>query len=257
MFSYRQRAPLSFFVIIFIISTLASVTIAQDAPPPPPGFEPNVRLREVDAFQFVTDNALVENIVAQDMVYMDTIEYSETIINGTAVAGNLNVNDVVIIDPEGRHEFAVVTGLTAVVGSTRCPVNNLISTGHAATITLYGNHKAGTGDVIVRIDDYYQTPDSRNERVSNAYAIDFVVEEVQPGNAGILATGTILNGTLETGARLALRDLNGEILQEVSIDAITVNNVPAEIASATEKVTLQLPGIDREMIGRCSRISSP
>lgn len=257
MFSSRHRVMQSFIIAIVLISTLVSVTGAQDAPPPPPGFEPNVRLREVDAFQFVTDSALVETIVAQDMVYMDTIEYAETMINGTAVAGNLNVDDVVIIDPEGRHEFAVVTGLTAVVGSTRCPVNNLISTGHAATITLYGNHKASAGDVIVRIDDYYQTPDSRTETVSNASAVDFVVEEAQPGNGGMLATGTILTGTLEAGTKLALRNLKGEITHDVTIDAITVNNAPVEVASATQKVTLQLPGINREVIGRCSRITSP
>lgn len=217
--------------------------------------QPNLRIRTADTFRFEVSEATTEYIVAQDMTFNSTIEMYVTRINGMPFAGALHIGDMIIIDPDGRREYALVTGLNAGLGNTRCPVNGMVASGKTAAIELYGEYKVSAGDVIVRLDEYYKDPRPATAESPNQRTFDFVVEEANPAGNGIMsATGTVLAGSIATGDQITVIDMDGNTLARTNISDITNGGVAVTTANFGERVTLTIPGLNRETFGRCARV---
>jgi GTPase len=170
---------------------------------------------------------------------------------GVVESGTLRPGDVVYIDPDGRKVFGYVQSIQ----TGPCPVRKT-SAGTQASLQILASSSPVVGDVLVRVDEYYDDP-APALPVEIEPSFELLVEDsFSRRGVGTVVMGSVSRGSVEVADRVTIEDPDGGRRQSI-VTSILKNHETVERAGVGDVVGLALRGVDRDEVGRCSRLMIP
>ena len=170
---------------------------------------------------------------------------------GIVEAGTLRPGDVVYIDPDGRKVFGYVEWIQ--IGM--CPAEKA-QAGSQPSLKIRSISPPLVGDVLVRVDEFYGDPAPPLPEEVEALFEFHVEDDFQLRGVGTVVLGIVRRGSLQVFDRVTVENPDGSGRQTM-VTMIMKNREEIDRAEAGDTVGLALRGIDRDEVGRCSRVIIP